>query len=83
MCKTLVEKVDFLKELPLFLLIKLTACLKCEIFLPNDVIFWVNTSSYCMFFIASGSVAVYSAKGVEVSQLITALVLNFNVNKLS
>ncbi|GJQ86960.1 hypothetical protein Trydic_g5174 [Trypoxylus dichotomus] len=68
-CKKLVENVDFLSELPTYLLVKIVSYLKYEVFMLNDVIFRHNTPGYCMYFILTGSVAVYSPQGQEVTHL--------------
>ncbi|KAK9758827.1 Cyclic nucleotide-binding domain [Popillia japonica] len=68
-CKKLVQNVDFLNELPPFLLVKIVSYLKYEVFMINDVIFRHDTPGYCMYFILTGSVAVYTSKGAEVVHL--------------
>lgn len=66
LCRKLVENVDFFKNLPLNLLLRIVSCLKSEIFLLNDVIIRANTTGDCMYFIASGTVAVFTKSGKEV-----------------
>lgn len=65
-CKNLVENVNFFKNLPMTLLIRIVSCLKSEIFLDNDVIIKANTVGDCMYFISTGTVAVYTKSGREV-----------------
>ncbi|KAJ9575889.1 hypothetical protein L9F63_007201, partial [Diploptera punctata] len=57
-CRKLVENVDFLKDLPIDLLLRIVAHLKSEIYLTDDVIVKVGSKGDFMYFIASGSVAV-------------------------
>lgn len=65
-CRKLVENVAFFKNLPITLLVRIVSCLKSEIFLPNDVIVKGGAVGDCMYFISTGTVAVYSKTGVEV-----------------
>ena len=68
-CRKLVENVTFFNNLPLLLITRIVDILKSEIFLPNDVIVRVNESGDCMYFIASGTVAIYTSTGKEVCHL--------------
>jgi len=68
-CRKLVENVTFFSNLPLSLLTRIVALLKSEIFLPNDVIVRANQPGDCMYFIASGTVAIYTGSGKEVCHL--------------
>jgi CRP-like cAMP-binding protein len=68
-CRKLVENVTFFDNLPFALLARIVGLLKSEIFLTNDVIVRVNQPGDCMYFIASGTVAIYTATGKEVCHL--------------
>lgn len=68
-CRKLVENVAFFNNLPLSLLTRIVALLKSEIFLTNDVIVRANQPGDCMYFIASGTVAIYTGSGKEVCHL--------------
>lgn len=68
-CRKLVENVTFFNNLPFLLLTRIVALLKSEIFLTNDVIVRVNQSGDCMYFIATGTVAIYTSSGKEVCHL--------------
>ncbi|KYM83868.1 Potassium/sodium hyperpolarization-activated cyclic nucleotide-gated channel 2 [Atta colombica] len=68
-CRKLVENVTFFNNLPLLLITRIVDILKSEIFLPNDIIVRVNESGDCMYFIASGTVAIYTSTGKEVCHL--------------
>ncbi|KAM0724815.1 Potassium/sodium hyperpolarization-activated cyclic nucleotide-gated channel 2 [Formica fusca] len=68
-CRKLVENVTFFKNLPLSLLARIVALLKSEIFLTNDVIVRANQPGDCMYFIASGTVAIYTSTGKEICHL--------------
>ncbi|RLU22254.1 hypothetical protein DMN91_004532 [Ooceraea biroi] len=68
-CRKLVENVTFFNNLPLSLLSRIVALLKSEIFLTNDVIVRANQLGDCMYFIATGTVAIYTSSGKEVCHL--------------
>ncbi|EFN64815.1 Potassium/sodium hyperpolarization-activated cyclic nucleotide-gated channel 4 [Camponotus floridanus] len=68
-CRKLVENVAFFNNLPLSLLARIVALLKSEIFLTNDVIVRANQPGDCMYFIASGTVAIYTSTGKEICHL--------------
>lgn len=68
-CRKLVENVTFFSNLPFLLLTRIVALLKSEIFLTNDVIVRVNQPGDCMYFIATGTVAIYTISGKEVCHL--------------
>lgn len=62
-CRQLVENVTFFKDLPLSLLVRIVSCLKPEIYLARDVIIRAHTTGDAMYFIATGTVAIYSPFG--------------------
>ncbi|XP_057672250.1 potassium/sodium hyperpolarization-activated cyclic nucleotide-gated channel 2-like [Diorhabda carinulata] len=68
-CKKLVENVTFFRNLPLNLLVRIISCLKIEVFLVNDVIIRANTPGVSMYFISTGTVAIYTKSGKEVCHL--------------
>lgn len=68
-CRRFVEKVDFFKDLPMSLLLKIVACLKSTVFLPNDVIMQAGIAGDTMYFISYGTVAVYTIGGREICHL--------------
>ena len=68
-CRKLVENVTFFNNLPLSLLSRIVVLLKSEVFLTNDVIVKANQTGDCMYFIATGTVAVYTSTGKEVCHL--------------
>ncbi|XP_015177416.1 PREDICTED: potassium/sodium hyperpolarization-activated cyclic nucleotide-gated channel 1-like [Polistes dominula] len=68
-CRKLVENVTFFNNLPMVLLNRIVALLKSEIFLTNDVIVRANELGNCMYFIGSGTVAIYTISGKEVCHL--------------
>lgn len=69
-CKNLLESVVIFKGLPMSLLIRIVTCMKSEVYLPNDIIVSAATVGESMFFIASGTVAVYTSEGKEVAHLV-------------
>ena len=68
-CRKLVENVTFFNNLPILLLTRIVAILKSEIFLANDVIVRANQLGDCMYFIATGTVAIYTNSGREICHL--------------
>lgn len=68
-CRKLVENVTFFKNLPFMLLARIVALLKSEIFLANDIIVRANQPGDCMYFISTGTVAIYTSTGKEVCHL--------------
>ncbi|KAK9731356.1 Cyclic nucleotide-binding domain [Popillia japonica] len=68
-CESLIENVNILKNMPASVVLKMTTVMKKEVFLPNDVIILANTPGDCMFFISSGTVAVYTPSGKEICHL--------------
>lgn len=59
-CRKLAENVTVFNNLPLSLLATMVVLLKSEVFLGNDIILRANTYEDCMYFIATGTVAVYT-----------------------
>lgn len=68
-CRRFVEQVDFFRDLPLSLMLKIVSCLKSTIFLPNDVIMQSGIPGDTMYFISYGTVAVYTSTGREICHL--------------
>ncbi|XP_044265658.1 potassium/sodium hyperpolarization-activated cyclic nucleotide-gated channel 1-like [Tribolium madens] len=68
-CRQLVENVEFFRDLPLNLLVRIVSCLRSEIYLTNDVVVKANSTGNCMYFISTGTVAVYTVSGKEVCHL--------------
>ncbi|KAB0799376.1 hypothetical protein PPYR_07256 [Photinus pyralis] len=68
-CQKLVESVAFFKNVPFPLLTRIVHCLRSEIFLPNDAIVRATTAGNSMYFIKSGTVAVFTASGREICHL--------------
>lgn len=68
-CRKLVENVAFFKNLPLALIVRIVSSLRSEVFLVNDVIVKANTLGNSMFFIATGTVAVFTNSGREICHL--------------
>lgn len=60
------ERVSFYKYLPEPVVTRITMFLRTEVFLTNDVIIKAGTSGDSMYFIVSGTVAIYSSMGKEV-----------------
>lgn len=62
-CANLVAKVPLFRDLPPSVLVDIVSCLKLEIFFPQDVIIRHGTVGDSMYFIAFGTVAIYSPTG--------------------
>lgn len=69
-CRKLVENATFFNNLSVSLLTRIVTLLKPEIFLINDVIIKANEPGDCMYFIATGTVAVYTDSGKEICHLV-------------
>lgn len=67
-CRQLVYMVNIFSELPPNILSDVLGHLKPEVYLPNDVIIKAGTIGDCMYFLASGTVAVYTPSGREVKK---------------
>lgn len=68
-CRRFVEKVDFFRDVPLSLLLKIVTCLRSTVVLPNDVIMQAGIPGDTMYFISYGTVAVYTMGGREICHL--------------
>lgn len=69
-CRKLVENVIFFRNLPINLLVRIISCLRIEVYLVNDVIIRANTPGTSMYFISTGTVAIYTKSGKEVRFMI-------------
>ncbi|KAG6441642.1 hypothetical protein O3G_MSEX001992 [Manduca sexta] len=68
-CHKLVNKVALFEGVSASVVGSVLGCLRPEVFLPNDPVVRAGDIGECMYFIANGTVAVYSLKGVEVCHL--------------
>ncbi|RVE44319.1 hypothetical protein evm_011043 [Chilo suppressalis] len=68
-CHKLVHKVALFEGLPASVVGSILGCLTHEVYLPNDPVLRAGDVGDCMYFIDTGTVAVYSLKGVEVCHL--------------
>ncbi|KAK0087097.1 hypothetical protein PV325_001766 [Microctonus aethiopoides] len=68
-CATLFENVEFFKHLPHSILRQIVLLLKAEIFLTNDVLVKCGTMGDALYYIMSGTVAVYSDKDEKICHL--------------
>lgn len=67
--RLLIERVTFFASLPSTVIAKIVSCLHREIVLENDIIIRSGTPGECMFFISSGTVAVFTPSGREICHL--------------
>ncbi|XP_017779938.1 PREDICTED: potassium/sodium hyperpolarization-activated cyclic nucleotide-gated channel 3-like isoform X2 [Nicrophorus vespilloides] len=65
----LLEKVNIFDDIPMAIICKIIYNMKQEIYLPSDVIVSAGTVGDSMYFIASGTVAVYTSTGKEICHL--------------
>lgn len=68
-CGRLLHKVEYFQNLPASLLLRISTGMRTEIYLANDVIIRAGDVGDSMYFISSGSVAVYSPSGTELCHL--------------
>ncbi|XP_044262287.1 potassium/sodium hyperpolarization-activated cyclic nucleotide-gated channel 2-like [Tribolium madens] len=68
-CQKMVENVEFFKDLPTHVFLRIVTKLRSEIFLPNDVIVLAGYAGHAMYFIYMGTVAVYTGNGKEICHL--------------
>ncbi|XP_068914271.1 potassium/sodium hyperpolarization-activated cyclic nucleotide-gated channel 1-like isoform X3 [Tenebrio molitor] len=69
-CRKLVSNVTIFNDLPQEYLEDILSYLKQEIFLMSDIIIEAGTEGDCMYFLASGTVAVSSPSGKEICHLV-------------
>lgn len=65
-CRRLIENVTIFQDLHKDVLMTIVTVLKPELYLPDDVIVKTGTQGDCMFFLDTGTVAVYTPQGREV-----------------
>lgn len=68
-CSKLVQNVALLGQLPQQTLEQVVTNLKAEIYLANDIIIKAGSVGDCMYFLASGTVGVWTPSGKEVCHL--------------
>lgn len=65
-CQKIMIRVDIFSVVPPSILLRISAMLKSKIYLPGDSICTAGVSENSMYFIVTGTVAVYSENGLEV-----------------
>lgn len=65
-CKSLLRNVNIFRDLPDRILKEMVRRMDSEIYLPNDIIVKAGSIGRCMYFLVSGTVAVFTANGKEV-----------------
>lgn len=65
LCLPLLKHFYAFEDLPTYVLRRLAECMKYQLCLPNEVILKRDETSLSMFFVQRGTVALYSAKHVE------------------
>lgn len=65
-CRRLVQNSTIFKNLPQDSLSRIISALQLELYLPNDFIFKAGAPGDCMYFLDTGTVAVFTPTGKEV-----------------
>ncbi|XP_076684855.1 potassium/sodium hyperpolarization-activated cyclic nucleotide-gated channel 1 [Andrena cerasifolii] len=65
----LINSVDLFKHLPEPVVVQVTAAVRSEIFMAGDEIIKAGSRGDALYFISSGTVAVYTSTGIEVCHL--------------
>ncbi|CAG5107469.1 Similar to HCN1: Potassium/sodium hyperpolarization-activated cyclic nucleotide-gated channel 1 (Oryctolagus cuniculus) [Cotesia congregata] len=68
-CRRLIENLILFRNLPKDVITSIVSRLKFEIYLPNDLIFKAGNYGDCMFFLSSGTVALFTPTGKEICHL--------------
>lgn len=66
-CHRLLDNVSLFENIPPSIVGTILGCLHAEVFMPNDVILRAGDTVDSVYFINSGTVAIYSLKGAEVN----------------
>lgn len=66
-CETFLQTVGILRDLPTTLLYRIVMSLQVEYYLPKDLIVQEGDIGDGMYFIFTGTVAVYTKEGKEVN----------------
>lgn len=67
--RRLVENSPFFQHLPWYLVMRIISALRVELFSPNDAVLTFGEIGKSIYFITSGSVALYSPRGYEICHL--------------
>lgn len=69
-----VKSVELFKHLPKNIIVQLTGALHSEIYIAGDEIVKAGTHGEALYFISSGTVAVYNSAGKEVCNVIIIII---------
>ncbi|KAL1490480.1 hypothetical protein ABEB36_013167 [Hypothenemus hampei] len=69
LCKSLIKQVSIFSQIPARIVKQIVSHLIPEIYLPNDLIIQSGIFGDCMYFIESGTVAVFTPSGREICHL--------------
>lgn len=69
-----VKNVELFKHLPKHIIVQLTGALQSEIYIAGDEIVKAGTRGEALYFISSGTVAVYNSAGKEVCNVTIIIV---------
>ncbi|CAK9817140.1 Potassium/sodium hyperpolarization-activated cyclic nucleotide-gated channel 4 [Anthophora plagiata] len=67
--KRLINSVELFKHLPQTVVIQLSSSLRSEIYMPGDEIVKAGSRGEALYFVSSGTVAIYTAVGKEICHL--------------
>ncbi|XP_034936996.1 uncharacterized protein [Chelonus insularis] len=68
-CHHLIQNAILFRNTPKNIITSIVSQLRCEIYLPNDVIIKADSYGDCMFFLGGGTVAVFTPTGHEICHL--------------
>lgn len=73
-CREIMESIPFFNVLPRAILLKMSVLLKEDTFLANDVVIHAGSPVKEMYFLHSGTTAVYQKDGKEVRRKINSII---------
>lgn len=72
-CQKLLSNSSMFRDFPYPLILECASVLRMEIYLPNDIVAQVGKSGQFIFFISTGTIAMYTKAGKEVKVTTTTI----------